>query len=111
MNFFRFKGVFGEASDEVAMARRPIDRELVAKYLELLNAAGIDKDAFSVAIDSLNNDIDVRAAEIIAIATAYNRGGAKPSSKAKALAMLRKRHVELVRNAAKQKIAEKARPW
>jgi hypothetical protein len=38
-------------------------------------------------------------------------GGKKPSSKTMALAAISKRFVEIVRFHAKNKVAEKARPW
>jgi hypothetical protein len=53
----------------------------------------------------------LKAPDVIAIAHRYNGGGKKPSSKTMALAAISKRFVEIVRFHAKNKVAEKARPW
>jgi hypothetical protein len=59
----------------------------------------------------LESDSTLTSADLIAIASAYNKGGRKPGSKAAALAMLRKRFVEILRFHAKNKVADKVRPW
>ncbi len=100
---------YGES--DMARARKPADLAKVASYLGRFVGAGTDRAAFETVMASLEDDAELSAADVIAIAVAYNRGGAKPASRAKALAMLKKRFVEIVRTEAKNKIAEKARPW
>lgn len=111
MNFFRFRGAFEDGEGDMAKVRKPVDQQKVAAYTGLLVSAGTNRASFDEVLAGLEDDTDLSAAEIIAIATGYNRGGAKPGSKAKALATIKKRFVEIVRTDAKNKIAEKVRPW
>ena len=66
---------------------------------------------FDQVFAELKADNVVAAAEIKAIAEQYSATGRKPSSRAAALSEISKRFVEKVRYVAKNKVAEKARPW
>lgn len=95
----------------MARAKKPLDQKKVSAHVATLIATGTDRAAFDRAVDQLDADAGLSAAEVIAIATGYNRGGVKPSSRAKAMALIKKRFVEVVRTDAKNRIAEKSRPW
>jgi len=92
-------------------SEQPIDQELVANYVEQLCDAKTQRAAFDHMFSELKSDKRLTAADTIAIAQRYNGGGKKPSSNAMALAAISKRFVEIVRFHAKNKVAEKARPW
>jgi hypothetical protein len=79
--------------------------------LARLTAAKTDRPVFESIVSELESAVDVTSADLIAIAHRYNKGGKKPPSKAGALAMIKKRFVEIVRTVNKNKVAERARPW
>lgn len=83
----------------------------VTAYAGRLAAAKTDRPMFETVVGDIEEATDLTSADLIAIAHSYNRGGKKPTSKAAALAMIRKRFVEVVRAANKDKVAAKARPW
>jgi hypothetical protein len=87
------------------------DPARVSAYLGRLLASKTDRNSFEAVVGDLDADANLSAADWIAIAHQYNNGGKKPASKAAALAMIKKRFVEIVRTANKNKVAEKARPW
>jgi len=64
-----------------------------------------------LVLAELEDDSTLTSADLIAVASAYNKGGKKPTSRAAAFALIRKRFVEIVRFHAKNKVAEKVRPW
>lgn len=101
--------------DDMARARSKkvdaLDEQVVDDYVKRLNACKTDRAAFDNLFASLKADRQLRAAEIIAIAHRYSKGGSKPSSKTIALAAISKRFVEIVRFHTKNRIAEKVRPW
>jgi len=110
--------VFGASEDEMAKSKRAIEKKtgdsassLVADFTARLSRAGTDKSSFEQALASLRADTSLSARDVIDIAHAYGGGGRKPASKAAALAAISKRYVELVRLHAKNKVAEKARPF
>ncbi|MCC7250400.1 hypothetical protein [Hyphomicrobium sp.] len=88
-----------------------LDEQLVSSYVERLNASKTDRAAFDDVFVALKADKQLKAADVIAIAQRYSKAGTKPSSKAMAFAAISKRFVEIVRFHAKNKIAEKVRPW
>jgi hypothetical protein len=92
-------------------SEQPIDQELVENYVEQLCGAKTQRAAYDRIFAELKSDKRLKAPDIIAIAHRYNGGGKKPSSKTMALAAISKRFVEIVRFHAKNKVAEKARPW
>jgi hypothetical protein len=97
---------------ETEMAKAaPANPVLVARYAEALAAAGRDRPAFEAVLSDLKEDDDVRANDMIAIAVAYRGGGVRPRSKAHALEMIERRFVEIVRDAKKNAVASRARPW
>jgi hypothetical protein len=114
MSMFGLGELFG-LEDNMARARAkkvdPADEKRIAEYVEQLTACKTDREAFEVVFAALKEDKRLKAADITAIAYRYNKGGAKPSSKAVAFAAISKRFVEIVRFHAKNKVAEKARPW
>lgn len=116
MGIFDIMRVFGDSEDE--MAKKSVQRKLaqppsasVAEFSARLARSGTDKAAFERALAELKDATSVSAADIIAIAHAYCGGGKKPASKAAAYAAISKRFVEIVRFHAKNRLAEKARPW
>lgn len=112
MAIFRFVEVLGQLRGDMAKARKTkVDETKVAVYLGRLTAAKADRPMFETVLVDLEGDGTLSSAELIAVASAYNKGGRKPGSKAAALAMIKKRFVEIVRFHAKNKVAEKARPW
>lgn len=101
-----------EPATENEMAKAaPADPVLVARYVEALAAAGRDRSAFEAVLSELKEDEDLRVNDIIAIAVAYRGGGVRPRSKAHALETIGKRFVEIVRDAKKNSIASRVRPW
>ena len=112
MNIFRLRDLFGHAKDDMARAARAkADESKVAPWVGRLVAARTERPRFEAVLAELEGDASLISADLIAIAHAYNKGGKKPTSKAAAIAMINKRFVEIVRSAAKNRIAEKARPW
>ena len=114
MSMFGLAELLGLA-DDMAKARAKKDdllnERLVNEYLQKLVSAKTDRAAFDPVFASIKADKQLKSADVIAIAHAYNKGGTKPSSKTMALASISKRFVEIVRFHAKNKVAEKARPW
>lgn len=76
-----------------------------------LAAAGRDRSAFEAVLSELKEDEDLRANDVIAIAVAYRGGGVRPRSKTHALEMIERRFVEIVRDAKKNAVASRVRPW
>jgi hypothetical protein len=111
-----FSEIFSYAKDNMARARgqkkeRVANDKLVDGYVGRLVGAGQQRPVFEVVFAEIKADDRLAAPDIINIAYRYNKGGKKPSSKAMALAAISKRFVEIVRFHAKNKVAEKARPW
>jgi hypothetical protein len=112
MAIFRFAEVFEHLTGNMASARRiKVDETKVASWVGRLVAVGAERSQFELAFADLQEDTGLTAPDVIAIARAYNKGGKKPSSKTAALALIRKRFVEIVRTVNKNKVAEKVRPW
>jgi hypothetical protein len=105
-------GLFGLDTNEMAKSSKArADERRVAVYVARLAAAKVERSVFEIAMEDMEADGALTSADVIAIAHRYNKGGKKPTSRAAALAMMRKRFVEIVRTANKNKVAEKARPW
>lgn len=105
-------GVFGLGDDEMAReSKAKVDEGRVAAYVARLTAARTDRAAFEAAIGDIENAGGITSADLIAVAHRYNKGGKKPTSKSAAFAIIRKRFIEIVRTANKNKVAERARPW
>jgi hypothetical protein len=115
MAIFGLTEVFEHLKGDMARARTARkqlpDEQLVATHFDRLVAAGIDRPSFDRAFEALKADKRLKSVDLIAIAHEYGLGGKKPSSKTMALAAISKRFVEIVRFHAKNKVAEKARPW
>jgi hypothetical protein len=115
MAIFGLSEIFGYPKDDMARAKRKKERgvndELVGMYVERLKRAGRDRPDFELALADIRADKRLTAADVASIASGYNEGGKKPNSKAAALALISKRYVEIVRFHAKNKVAEKVRPW
>ena len=112
MGIFNLSEVFEQLKGDMAKAgKSKADEAKVATYASRLTAVGAERPKFDAIVAELESDSGVSAAELVAIASGYNKGGRKPTSKAAALAMIKKRFVEIVRFHAKNKVAEKARPW
>lgn len=116
MAIFGLSEIFGFPRDDMAKPRgqkkqRVVDDGLVDDYVARLVRAGGQRPAFEVILAEIKADDRLKAADIVAIAQRYNGGGKKPSSKAMALAAISKRFVEIVRFHAKNKVAERVRPW
>src|SRR5581483_9296287 len=111
-SIFKLGEVFGLGRSEMAKSPKgKPDEARVSAYASRLAAAKTDRPVFELVMSELESAAGLTSADLIAIAHAYNRGGKKPTSKSAALAMIRKRFVEIVRAANKDKVAEKARPW
>jgi|GEM_PF-3272246 hypothetical protein len=112
MAIFNFGEVFGQLRGEMAKSRRTkADEAKVSTYVNRLTAAKADRRVFETILAELEGTSAATAADLIAIAHTYNKGGKKPGSKSAALAMIKKRFVEIVRFYAKNKVAERVRPW
>jgi len=97
---------------ETDMAKAaPADPARVSHYAEAFAAAARDRAAFEAVLSELEQDVYVRANDVIAIAVLYRGGGLRPRSKAQALQMIEKRFVEIVRDAKKNALASRVRPW
>lgn len=114
MSMFGLSELLG-LKDDMARSRAKrvdaVDEQLVAGYVERLNASKTDRPAFDAVFAALKADKQLKAADVVAVAHRYSKGGTKPSSKTMALAVISKRFVEIVRFHAKNKVAEKVRPW
>lgn len=111
MSIFRLGEVFGLGRSEMAKSKSKANAAKVTEYAARLVAAKTDRPMFETVLADIETAADLTSADLIAIAHSYNRGGKKPTSKAAATAMMRKRFVEIVRAANKDRVAEKARPW
>ena len=112
MAIFSFSEMFGQLRSEMTKSRKTrIDETKIAMYLGRFTAAKGDRPMFETILADLEADKAVSSSDLITIASTYNKGGRKPSSRAAAFAMIKKRLVEIVRFHAKNKVAEKARPW
>jgi hypothetical protein len=112
MGIFKFAQVFGQLGSDMAKGRKTkADEGKVAAYVGRLAAAKADRPVFQTILAELQDDTTLTSADVIAIASGYNKGGRKPSSRAAALALINKRFVEIVRFHGKNKVAEKVRPW
>lgn len=116
MGIFDFTRVFGDSEDEMAkkakqkkVAAEP--SRLIADFTARFAKAGTDKEAFEGTLRALQSEGQLAATDVIMIAHAYAGGGKKPASKAAAYSVISKRFVEIVRYKAKNRIAEKSRPW
>jgi hypothetical protein len=108
--------LFGSTQDDMARARaqkkdKAANDELISSYVERLTRAVERRPEFETVLSEIKSDSRLAASDVITIAHRYNQGGKKPSSKATALAAISKRFVEIVRFHAKNRIAEKVRPW
>lgn len=112
MSISWFGGVFGLGKDEMAKSpkAKPSDGR-VSAYVARLTAAKTDRPVFETVVSDLEASSELTSVDLVAIAHRYNKGGKKPTSKATAIAMIKKRFVEIVRTANKNKVAERARPW
>lgn len=100
------------SATETDMAKAaPADPVLVSRYADALASAGGNRSAFEAVFSELKEDADLRANDMIAIAVSYRGGGVRPRSKRHALEMIEHRFVEIVRDAKKNAIAGRARPW
>ncbi len=88
-----------------------LDEELIGSYVARLTRSGTNRPVFEAILGEIKGDVRLSAANVITIAHQYARSSKKPSSKATAFAAISKRFVEIVRFEAKNKIAEKTRPW
>lgn len=115
MSILSLAGVIDYLKEDMAKARakKPVatNEVLVGSYVDRLVRAKIDRDSFEEVLSELKADPELRAGDIAVIAQRYNGGGKKPTSKTMALAGISKRFVELVRFHAKNKVAERVRPW
>jgi hypothetical protein len=116
MGILDWTRVFGGADDD--MARKANTRkaagdgdEMIAGFAARLSRAGTDKSVFDRTFADLQTSRDLSASAVISIAHVYIGGGKKPTSRAAAISAISKRFVELQRYHAKNRIAEKARPW
>lgn len=116
MAIFRLGEILGYRKDDMAKSRgqkkqRAVDDKLLDDYVARLNRVGDQRPAFETVLAEIKADNRLKASDIVAIAQRYNGGGKKPSSKTMALAAISKRFVEIVRFHAKNKVAERVRPW
>ena len=115
MAIFSLGDIFGYPKDDMPRAKRKKERagsdELVHVYVGRLKQAGEVRTDFELVLAEIRADKRLTAADVASVALGYNDGGKKPSSKTAALALISKRYVEIVRFRAKNKVAEKVRPW
>lgn len=83
----------------------------VERYSTQLKAAGGDRNAVAAIADKMRADKSLKAADVKAIAHAFNGGGVKPSSAAKGFELIGKRSLEIIRTSNQAAQASKARPW
>jgi len=112
MTIFRLVEKLGQLENEMAKAQKvKADSAKVSSWVSRLAAAGSDRPRFEAVLAALKEDAEVASADLITIAHTYNKGGKKPASKNGAIALIKKRFVEIVRFHAKNRVAEKVRPW
>ncbi len=105
-------GVFGLGKDEMAKSPKAKPNEgRVSACVGRLIAAKTNRTVFETIVSELDGSAELTSVDLVAIAHRYNKGGKKPTSKPAAIAMIKKRFVEIVRTANKNKVAERARPW
>ena len=110
MTILSLANFFAYGRDEMARSEA-INEPLVTDYVARLVRAKIDRAEFNTVFEELKDDKQLRAVDVIIIAQRYNRGGKRATSKKKAIEAISKRFVEIVRFHAKNKVAERVRPW
>jgi hypothetical protein len=110
MTILNLANLFALGRDEMARPEA-INEPLVTDYVTRLVRAKIDRAEFNTVFEELKDDKQLRAMDVITIAQRYNRGGKRATSKKKAIEGISKRFVEIVRFHAKNKVAERVRPW
>ena len=92
------------------MARTAPNTGLIEGYLSKLKNAGLERTEFEAVMVALSTDKQLRAADVVGIASGFDRGR-RLKTKAEAIAALRKRFTELRQIATLTANAEKTRPW
>lgn len=112
MAIFRFSEMFGQLKGDMGRAvKAKADDAKVSAWVGRLTAAKADRARFDTFLAEMQDDSTLSSADLIAVAHTYNKGGKKPTSRSAAIAMIKKRFVEIARFHAKNKVAEKVRPW
>jgi hypothetical protein len=112
MSIFGRVEALAQSADSMAKTRKTrVDDAKVSAWVVRLEAEPADRAAFEAALAELVSDPAVSAADLVAVAHRFNKGGKKPTSRVAAVALIRKRFVEIARFHAKNKVAAKARPW
>lgn len=115
MAIFGLSEVLDYFKDDMARTRgqrkvAEADDGLLDGYVNQLVAA-IDKTSSDAVLASLRDEKRLSVADFATIAYRYNKGGKKPATKKAALAAIAKRALEIRHFHAKNRVAEKARPW
>lgn len=116
MAIFGLIDVFEHLKGDMAKARSikkvPSDNSaLIDNYLDRLLAAKTDRAQFEPVLAELKADKRLKSADVTTIAQRYAKSSTRAASKVLALSVISKRFVEIVRYHAKNRVAEKVRPW
>jgi predicted amino acid racemase len=115
MAIFSLSEVLDYFKDDMARNRgqskvADTDDRLLNGYVDQLVRA-VDKPSSDAVLESIRDDKRLSVGDVATIALRYNKGGKKPASKKAALAAIAKRALEIRHFHAKNRVAEKARPW
>lgn len=115
MAIFGLTEVLEYLKDDMAKVRgqkitQPSDEQLVESYVVRL-ARALDKPSTDHLLKEMQQDDRLAASDLISIAHRYNKGGKRATSRKAAFDAIGKRALEIRHFHAKNKIAEKARPW
>jgi hypothetical protein len=109
-----FFNLMGKTESGCEMAQKTFKKpvsDAASSYVQRLRSAKLDQTLFEAVLVDMNGDPLLRALDFIDIANGYSAVGLKVTSKATALAKIKKRFVELGRQHGKNKAAEKIQPW
>jgi len=80
-------------------------------YIERLEAAGTDQDAFNQVFDTLKSDRQIKKDDLDKIAHAYVWGRERWPSKKSALEAIERRFIQSAYNESKMRIVDRTRVW
>lgn len=109
----RLFGFTAEADEDMARkssVKKPASQATVAVYADQLRAAQMDRAAFNAVLEAIRSDPELGPLDVAAIGNVYAVGGIKATSRRAGLDRIEKRFIELVRDQAKRRVAEKFRP-
>lgn len=90
--------------------KKPASQAAIAVYADQLRAARLDRAGFNAVLEAIRSDPELGPLDVATIGNAYAVDGVKAARRRAGLDRIEKRFIELVRDQAKRKVADKFRP-